>query len=52
MYQERTGIVIDNFAILIACEDGLRQVFQDKPIKYVKKLREAIVKYRNNNGNT
>jgi ATP-dependent exoDNAse (exonuclease V) beta subunit len=52
MYQERTGIVIDNFAILIACEDGLRQVFQDKPIKYVKKLREAIIKYRNNNGNT
>lgn len=49
MYQERTGIVIDNFAILVACEDGLRQVFQDKPIKYVKKLKEAIVNYGNKN---
>jgi genome maintenance exonuclease 1 len=52
MYQERTGIIIDNFVILIACEDGLRQVFQDNPLKYVKKLREAIIKYRNSNGNT
>ena len=52
MYQERTGIIIDNFAILIACEDGLRQVFQDKPINYVKKLRKAIVTYRNQNGNS
>jgi genome maintenance exonuclease 1 len=30
MFQERTGIIVDNFAILIACEDGLRQVFQGK----------------------
>ncbi len=49
MYQERTGIVIDNFVILIACEDGLRQVFQDKPIKYVKKLKKAIINYGNKN---
>jgi hypothetical protein len=49
MYQERTGVVIDNFAILVACEDGLRQVFQDKPIKYVRRLKEAIVKYGNSN---
>jgi genome maintenance exonuclease 1 len=49
MYQERTGIVIDNFAIMVACEDGLRQVFQDKPVKYVKKLKEAIVTYGNKN---
>jgi genome maintenance exonuclease 1 len=52
MYQERTGIVIDNFVILIACEDGLRQVFQDKPVKYVKKLKEAIQKYRSYHGNS
>lgn len=52
MYQERTGIVIDNFVILIACEDGLRQVFQDKPINYVKKLKKAITTYRNQNGNS
>ena len=49
MYQERTGVVIDNFAILVACEDGLRQVFQDKPIKYVRRLKEAIAKYGNSN---
>lgn len=52
MYQERTGIVIDNFVILIACEDGLRQVFQDKPVKYVKKLKEAIQKYRSHHGDS
>jgi genome maintenance exonuclease 1 len=27
MYQERTGVIIENFVILIACEDGLFQVF-------------------------
>jgi genome maintenance exonuclease 1 len=52
MFQERTGIIIDNFAILVSCEDGLRQVFEDKPIKYVKMLHKAIKKYREQNGNT
>jgi len=50
MFQERTGIIIENFAILIACEDGLKQVFQDKPIKYVKHLRSLINEYRETNG--
>ncbi len=27
MFQERTGMIIDNFAILISCEDGMKQVF-------------------------
>jgi len=48
MFQERTNIIVDNFAILIACEDGIKQVFEGKPINYVKKLKEAILKYRNN----
>lgn len=52
MFQERTNIKITNFAILIACEDGLKQVFEGNPIKYVKKLHSAIKKYRNLNGNT
>lgn len=52
MFQERTGIVIDNFAILIACEDGMRQVFEGKPIRYVKELHEIIKKYRKTHGNT
>lgn len=52
MYQEQTGVIIDNFAILIACEDGLRQVFQDKPIKYVKALKKIIDEYGMKNGNS
>ena len=50
MFQERTGIIVDNFAILIATEDGLRQVFQDRPIKYVKHLKRLITEYGNING--
>ena len=50
MCQERTGIIVENFAILISCEDGLTQVFQNKPIKYVKKLKNVIVSYNNNHG--
>lgn len=52
MFQERTGIKIENFAILIACEDGLKQVFQGKPISYVKELYNTIKKYRKSNGNS
>jgi genome maintenance exonuclease 1 len=50
MFQERTGIIVENFAILISCEDGLTQVFQNKPIQYVKKLKNVIVSYNNNHG--
>jgi genome maintenance exonuclease 1 len=50
MYQERTGIIIDNFAILIACEDGLKQVFQGNPLKYVKQLKGLITRYREQHG--
>ena len=46
MLQERTGIKVDKFAILISCEDGTSQVFTDKPINYVKKLKNIIDKYR------
>jgi hypothetical protein len=49
MFQERTGIIVDNFAIMIACEDGLKQVFQGKPINYVKALKNIITEYRNGN---
>lgn len=50
MFQERTGIIVDNFAILISCEDGLKQVFQDKPIRYVKHLKSLITEYKQTNG--
>jgi genome maintenance exonuclease 1 len=46
MYQERTGIVINNFAIIIACEDGILQVFEGNPLHYVKHLHKLIKKYR------
>jgi genome maintenance exonuclease 1 len=49
MFQERTGIIVDNFAVLISCEDGLKQVFQGKPINYVKHLKNLITEYRNEN---
>ena len=50
MFQERTGTIIDNFAILISCEDGMKQVFEGNPMKYVKDLKKTIVKYRKQNG--
>jgi genome maintenance exonuclease 1 len=50
MFQERTGQIIDNFAILISCEDGFKQVFEGKPIKYVKSLKQIINRYRDQNG--
>lgn len=50
MYQERTGIIVPNFAILIACEDGFKQVFQGNPLHYVKHLSNTIKKYREANG--
>ena len=49
IYKERTGVVIDNFAILIASEDGFRQVFQGKPIKYIKSLKQIIKRYHDGN---
>ena len=51
MFQERTGIIVDNFAILIACEDGIRQVFQGKPINYVRHLKTLIEEYKRDHGN-
>lgn len=50
MFQDRTGIRIDNFAILIATEDGMLQVFEGKPLNYVKHLHGLIKKYREENG--
>ena len=38
MFQERTGIIVKNFAIIIACEDGMLQVFEGNPLNYVKPL--------------
>ena len=45
MWQERTGIAIDNFAILISCEDGKVQVFEGNPLQYVSLLKDYIDEY-------
>lgn len=46
MFQERTGIKIDNIVILISSEDGAVQSFVDNPIKYTKKLYNCIKTYK------
>ena len=45
MCKERTGISINNIAILMSCEDGSVNVFQENPLDHVKNLYEAIKKY-------
>ena len=49
LWKETTGEEIDNFVILISCEDGTTQIFEDSPINHVSSLIEAIKKYRINN---
>ena len=44
-WQERTGMVVDNFAILVSCEDGEVQVFEGNPIQYVRGLKGVIEEY-------
>jgi ATP-dependent exoDNAse (exonuclease V) beta subunit len=41
-FQERTGVAIDNFVILISSEDGAVQVFEGNPLNYTKALLETI----------
>ena len=45
MCKERTGITINNIAILMSCEDGTVNVFEENPMDHVKNLYEAIKKY-------
>ena len=49
LWKEITGQTIDNFVILISCEDGAVQVFQDNPRNYIYSLFTAIKKYKENN---
>mgnify|MGYP003123000219 CR=1 FL=1 len=45
MWQELTGVKIDQIVILISCEDGSIQEFIEKPINHVKRLKEMIDYY-------
>ena len=46
MWQERTGIKIDNIAILMSCEDGTVSVFESSPMKHTRDLFECIRDYK------
>tara|TARA_Y100000034_G_C6885485_1_gene406516 strand:- start:333 stop:1001 length:669 start_codon:yes stop_codon:yes gene_type:complete len=44
-WQERTNIPINNFVIMITCEDGSVQVFEKNPVDYTRQLLETIENY-------
>ena len=46
MWQERTGIKIDNIAILMSCEDGTVSVFESSPMKHTRDLFQCIQDYK------
>lgn len=49
MFQEQTGIPVKNIVILMSCEDGSTVVYQENPLNYTKKLKEAIESFMINN---
>ena len=49
LWQERTGKKINKIVILIANEQGTLQIFEERPIKYIKKLIECINKFKKEN---
>ena len=50
MWHERTGTPIHKFHIIISSENGMPcEVFTGNPMKYVRRLHEVIVKYKNEN---
>lgn len=49
LWKEMTGESIDNFVILITCEDGTVQIFEDSPMNYVSKLFDIIQRYKEYN---
>jgi len=45
MYEERTGIPINNIVILIVTEDGGTQVFKKDKKQYLTPLKESIEEF-------
>ena len=45
MFQEMTGIKVPDIKILLASEEGICQVFEDKVINNVGRLKEVIDTY-------
>lgn len=46
MWQERTGEKVPNIVLLIVNEQGFTQVYKEKTINYVEKLKTAIDTYK------
>lgn len=49
MWQERTDMQIKNIKILISTEQGMSQVFEEKVINYVSRLKKTIDRYKREN---
>ena len=49
MFQERTGIVIDQIVILVVTEDGTVQEFVKRKHDYLDALTETVTEWRNQN---
>jgi len=45
MYQEMTGIEVNQIVVLISCEDGTVQTFKKNPKAYFKSLNQTIKNY-------
>lgn len=45
MWQERTGQKINDFSIFIASEEGIMQVFSEKPKNFISDLKKSIDKF-------
>lgn len=45
MYEERTGIPIQNITIIITCSSGEVQVFRENCKDHVKQLSQTIYEY-------
>jgi len=46
MYQERSGIKVDQIVTLITCQNGFTQVFVKDPEDYVPLLKDYIAEYK------
>ena len=49
-WEELTGEKLDQIVIVVASEQGLVQVFKDKPSDHVRELRKVIREYRKSHG--
>ena len=46
MYEERSGIKVDQIVTLVTCQNGFTQVFIKNPEDYVPLLKDYIAEYK------